>query len=362
MKVNRNLELRTGCRLHFGLMELCPDEVNCFAGLGLMLDSPSVHLELGFGSRRTESIEDVEIAASEELKPRIVERLVAWASHASCLLPDAIRVRNALPLHNGLGAGTQTACAVATLLHAFSQASDQDLLPVDWQSSEQLIGSAPQKWLVDHAKRGLRSAIGVQGFLSGGLVFDQGYLPSRDPNGSDFQNRPVETQVAYLNPTWRVVLISPNQKELVAGEREAGMINRIGNHANPNRDAMRELADTIMGCARSGADLQEFAAQLDRYTEYAGRVFASMQGGQYSSQAVDSAVVAARRAGLVGVGQSSWGPTVFGFSEDSDGAEKAKHSIEAEYRQGKCTVSVSKPAMSGAQYRWTASKMADEQL
>ena len=38
------LEVRTGCRLHFGLMELADGRPLRFGGLGLMLDQPGWHL------------------------------------------------------------------------------------------------------------------------------------------------------------------------------------------------------------------------------------------------------------------------------------------------------------------------------
>jgi predicted sugar kinase len=49
-----------------------------------------------------------------------------------------------------------------------------------------------------------------------------------------------------------------------------------------------------------------------------GEAFVALQGGVYGNPA---AVEFLRRQGVRGVGQSSWGPTVFGIVEDSDQAK-----------------------------------------
>ncbi|MEZ6077977.1 MAG: hypothetical protein R3C56_20595 [Pirellulaceae bacterium] len=49
------LHLQTGCRLHFGLIELAAGEPMRFAGLGLMLDQPN--FELAFSAAESFTVD-----------------------------------------------------------------------------------------------------------------------------------------------------------------------------------------------------------------------------------------------------------------------------------------------------------------
>ena len=54
-----------------------------------------------------------------------------------------------------------------------------------------------------------------------------------------------------------------------------------------------------------------FAASLFRYGHLAGECFAARQGGPYNGPRLAAIVAKLRDLGIVGVGQSSWGPTIF---------------------------------------------------
>jgi predicted sugar kinase len=61
-------------------------------------------------------------------------------------------------------------------------------------------------------------------------------------------------------------------------------------------------------------DLASFGAALTELQQQVGQCFAAVQGGIYARTDLDSFVAALRAEGLHGVGQSSWGPTLYGFS------------------------------------------------
>src|SRR5262249_56077258 len=62
-----------------------------------------------------------------------------------------------------------------------------------------------------------------------------------------------------------------------------------------------------------GGGVQEFNGR-------AGEPFAAAQGGPYASSEIADLIAEVRRAGVRGVGQSSWGPTVFAVVGDGDSA------------------------------------------
>ena len=63
--------------------------------------------------------------------------------------------------------------------------------------------------------------------------------------------------------------------------------------------------------ALAARDLNAFGEALYEFNARAGDAFAPAQGGRYSGPAVANCVARLRARGITGVGQSSWGPTVF---------------------------------------------------
>jgi predicted sugar kinase len=73
--------------------------------------------------------------------------------------------------------------------------------------------------------------------------------------------------------------------------------------------------------ALNEGDLTAFGEALYEFNVLAGEAFAAEQGGLYVNPCVAEAVHALRSLGVRGVGQSSWGPTVFALVADVDQAE-----------------------------------------
>ncbi|HBE66588.1 MAG TPA: hypothetical protein DDW52_00430, partial [Planctomycetaceae bacterium] len=141
------VDVVTGCRIHFGLAELYRGSQNCFAGIGLALAEPGFDLSL----------------VSTTASPPIANRFTGpdyteYHHRASAVLERCglgegwqVSFRSVLPLHHGLGAGTQLAMAVA--------AACQAVLKPGQPSTEQLVALSG---------RGKRSAIGLCAFTGGG--------------------------------------------------------------------------------------------------------------------------------------------------------------------------------------------------
>lgn len=64
-------------------------------------------------------------------------------------------------------------------------------------------------------------------------------------------------------------------------------------------------------------DLPAMGAALMEIQAHVGAVFAPAQGGTYASPTGRAIVEALARAGFVGIGQSSWGPTLYAFTDQS---------------------------------------------
>lgn len=336
------LEVRTGCRLHFGLMELCPSAPWCYGGLGIMLDSPGFRLRLSgrHGERAEINGGTPEVSQRIQSVLRRRQELVPGAR-----VPEFIAVESELPLHSGLGSGTQLASAIAAGADVFTRENqDATWTSGDWYEFSVAFPEMPDQWLLEHSGRGARSAVGLKGFFSAGLVMDYGNRPDED-----FATR---TQVLNLPEPWRVITLCPELDELTSGEKEHTLLSKIGRQTNPHSQRMYALAEKALHLATKAVNFDPFTSCLEEYMEWAGRVFLEHQGGMYNGEKVASAVELARAVGLQGVGQSSWGPTVFGFTKNQAKAEEAVRELKSRGSSSPIAINISTPATKGAEFRF----------
>jgi beta-ribofuranosylaminobenzene 5'-phosphate synthase len=272
-------------RLHFGLLAVPvagdPDPpARQFGGVGLMIAEPCVTLRVSQAQ---------EWSATGPEAARALSFVRTFAASLPDLPPHAIEVESCPEPHAGLGSGTALALAVAKALAVEAGHGD-------WPATE----------LAVRVGRGLRSAVGVHGFEHGGLIVEAGKLPGEA----------VAPLVGrYEFPAeWRVVLARPAGAPAWHGARERGAFARLGRN-NPT-DALCRIVLTGMLPALAARDLDAFGEALHEYNARAGEAFAAEQGGPYAGPAVTELVESLKGAGVKGVGQSSWGPTVFAVTAD----------------------------------------------
>ena len=78
-------------------------------------------------------------------------------------------------------------------------------------------------------------------------------------------------------------------------------------------------------------DLPAFGGALMELQAHVGAIFAPAQGGIYTSPHAAAIVEVLGRSGFVGIGQSSWGPTLYAFSDrpPEDMASLASHRLRS---------------------------------
>jgi len=341
------LEVRTGCRLHFGLLELAEDQELRFGGIGLMLEQPGWQLRFSPTPGGNEQL----TPASAEIEMRIAQtrsRLGTSDCQAAVMQP--------LSLHHGLGAGTQLACAVAVGQLLVEQVRSGHLQPPqvgvsntgEWQDVSTTLANLQPSELAALSGRGLRSAIGLVGFIQGGFILDRGYSAGREV-------RSVTAERVDWPEAWRAVLLVPQATQVISGEQESSMLHEIGRYPNPHRPHMLQLALNALHAARTNGDFNSCMESLEAYMLLAGELFNEQQGGLYNGPQVARTVERAKQAALRGVGQSSWGPTVFGFAADQAAAERAIELLRQDAELA--SISIAKPAQQGAQWRFNSSPL-----
>jgi beta-RFAP synthase len=221
-----------------------------------------------------------------------------WGQFHRQELPSArLTIEKAIPEHAGLGSGTQLALAVAAALNAFVGLPSQ----------------TPQELAIS-VGRGLRSAVGTYGFVFGGLIVEQGKFP-------DEPISPLDCRID-LPPDWRFVLVKPRGLVGIAGREEVEAFAALTDvPANVTDELIAETRDRLVPAAATG-DFATFAQSLYRFGRLSGECFAAKQGGAYNGPVLAALVQRIREMGQVGVGQSSWGPTIF-VAEPSQAAAEA---------------------------------------
>lgn len=284
-------------RLHFGLLGWGPHVTRQFGGFGLMIESPNFTVTAETADR------DV-IEASPERIDRLSAQLITLRSRLQSRgleLPTCqFRFESGQPPHFGLGSGTQTTLAMAE--------SALILSGCDIPSKEETISVAG---------RYPRSGVGTHGYFSGGLIVDEGH-----PSGSTEPREPARLLRRCDWPdAWHIVTVFPHESAGPSGKRESAAFEEL---PPPSAEAIRHVSGLIResflpAIDTADPDFESAMAALEATQEIVGGWFAPAQGGHvFGSGQRDRLVSALRNLGLRGLGQSSWGPTLFGFSCESE--------------------------------------------
>lgn len=313
---NGSLIIECGARLHFGLWAWGDVHARQFGGVGMMIDRPWLV---------------VRFAASDHFEPgeKLGERVQKFAARCvahwklTSLPPVRIEVLEHPPQHAGFGLGTQLGMAIA---RGMAESLDgEQLSPTE---------------LAIAAGRGSRSAIGTHGFELGGLLIDAGKREG-DTVGM------LEQRIAVPSE-WRIVLVTPNKGSGMAGDAERSAFANLPPVPEEITRRLQDLATETIAPACAAADFDTFARGIYEYGHAAGLCFAAVQGGAYASVGVTRVVELLRSLGVAGVGQSSWGPTVFAMARDESQAAEIRAQLLETLSSDDYTITIAAAKNDGA--------------
>jgi len=278
-------------RLHFGLLDLRGALGRRFGGIGAAAPAPTLLISARAAGALDVQGEDAERAAD------YARRFLASQPAGRGPGGAQLRVHRALPAHAGLGSGTQLALAVARALAEISA------IATDAPGLARAMGRAQ------------RSAIGTWTFAGGGLVLEGGRRPSSDDVG------PLLARLPFP-PGWRCVVGVPLAAPGLSGADEAAAFAALP--PPPAGDAERVAHLVLMALlpALVEADLATFGAALSAVQAATGRWFAPIQGGVFASGPSEELIRRMIEWGAHGVGQSSWGPAVYGIVDGEDAGRR----------------------------------------
>jgi beta-RFAP synthase len=287
--------VEAAARLHFGVLDLRGGLGRWFGGIGAASPGPTLLVSAVRAGQLEVAGEDAERA--REYARRVLSAFgVAGGAR--------VTVARAIPPHVGLGSGTQLALAVARALselHGFT---------ADTGELARALG------------RARRSAIGTHAFDGGGLVVEGGHRPERGDVA------PLLARIGFP-PTWWCVVGVPDTAPGISGAAERAAFARLP--PPPLRAVERVAHLVLMGLlpALADSDLEAFGEALGEIQSVTGEWFAPVQGGTYSPGAAAELVARMKARGARGVGQSSWGPAVYGLVEGPEAGERLRRDVRA---------------------------------
>lgn len=320
--MTRTVVVKAASRLHFGMLSFGQPDVRQYGGIGAMIDAPGVVVKLAPAEQFSAVGLHAERAAT--FARRAAEKL----GHAKPLRCQ-VTVLAAPPEHAGLGLGTSLGLAVATAVAEWLGRPTRD--PVV------LSG------LVD---RGRRSAVGTYGFVQGGLILEAGKL-------ADESLAPLVARVE-LPSQWRFLLLRPPVPPGLSGSDEQQAFAELPPVPHEVTAQLCQEALLHLVPAARLRRFDEFSQSVYRYGYLAGTCFATAQGGAYANERLTQLVTLLRRWGIAGVGQSSWGPTLFALLPDRSQAEALMAQLRAHQETCDLELTLAAPVGRGAEITVTA--------
>lgn len=351
------IEVHTPCRLHFGLLAYSRDASRQFGGVGLMVRRPRVVVRVAPADRFTATgpmaervLSFAHTFAGNWAALRSTADRAARSAHRRgrshrdddglgagnlagrepiAIQGAAIEVVEAPRAHTGLGTGTQLAMAVAHALAKLFTGDDEEDLGVSELAS--LVG------------RGARSAIGAHGFFHGGLIIEGGKL-HREALSPMLVQQPFPSD-------WRLVLITPDRLVGIHGDREKQAFSRMAPIPQDVTAQMCRLVLLGLLPAAIERDLPHFSRSLFELQQRVGACFASAQGGIFADPLLGRIVEFIRGQGIEGVGQSSWGPTLYAITAGEADARSLASQLRTRFELGEHEVLVTAADNQGCEVR-----------
>ena len=283
-------------RLHFGVLDLRGALGRRFGGLGAAIPSPSLLVEVA-PSRDGVEAEGPDAERAAGFARRFLE-------HHGLRSGSRVVVHRPIPAHSGLGSGTQLGLAVARAL------AELHGLPTE------------PTGLARAVSRGRRSAIGTWAFALGGFIVEGGRRPG-DEGVAPLIGR-YEVPAA-----WRCVVAIPPGSPGLSGEAEAAAFARLPPPPEGEVERVSHLVLMQLLPALVQGDLASFGSALSEIQRVTGTWFAPQQGGVFAPGPGEALIRQLGEWGAAGVGQSSWGPAVYGLVE----GEEAGAALRARCRE-----------------------------
>lgn len=302
-------------RIHFGLFGGKSQHERSFGGLGVMVDQPGLQLSIQPASEmRYEGLQSQRTKQFTESWLRFTGHTPSTAFH--------VVLHQCPESHIGLGTGTQLGLAVAAGLFQFC------------------CGETPAiETVAESVGRGKRSGVGTYGFLHGGLIVDRGKTANEKLAGLDLH--------LPFPEDWRFVLIKSEADSGLSGTQEENFFTESTESLIGKRNQLIEIAKSQIVPAVIKKDFDTFSQAVYQFGKTSGSYFSKVQGGPFNGRRITEIITRLREFGFMGVGQSSWGPTVYAVAKSDNEANRISELMSIHLSRQE-TMIVTRPSRGGA--------------
>ncbi|MFO7793204.1 MAG: hypothetical protein R6W73_09565 [Candidatus Saliniplasma sp.] len=276
--------IKTPSRLHMGIIDLSREFIRSYGALGLTIKD-------GF---------TIEVGKKEKgLNIKANKRNVMEVQKVYNQLKGALQIKNGfnvkveedIPRHVGLGSTTQLSLGTGL---AMAKLSGYDLDPIK---------------LADIVDRAKFSAIGTYGFKHGGFILEGG------------KSAPIEMPPLLFREKipkdWRFIIICAKRWEGFDEEEEQPIMEELKVDKRFPRIISHHIVMGILPALKK-EDIEDFGYHMSEIQKAVGTSFSEYQKGIYHPAVGD--IIKELKKHTYGVGQSSWGPTIYGLTTE----DKAK--------------------------------------
>lgn len=286
------IHIRTPSRLHFGIIDLSGSLGRRYGSAGLAIDGLGYEILAEISNRMT-----VTGPLEDARRAREIAKKVTKIYNISGKVK--INILRSIPMHVGLGSTTQITLALST---AITRLFGKEISPVE---------------LAERLGRGKNSGVGTYAFVRGGFIVDGGVKEGKFPPLIFRRDFPEE---------WRFVIVIPKGVRRMDEKTEEGLFKKITAPANAARTICHLLIMKMLPSILEH-DVVSFGQALTEAQRLVGKTFSHHQGGIFSSRLASEITDRMLKDGAYGVGQSSWGPTVYGLADGESHARELSKSV-----------------------------------
>ena len=327
----KGVRVESSARLHLGFYNFVSDDI-LYGGFGVAISEPRVVVDV-YPS------ETLVVKASGD--DRVVVEEVARKLGVTT---GYIEVRESIPRHVGLGSTTQLMLSTGVALsriHGLSYTVRE---------------------LAVKLGRGFVSGIGIACFEKGGFVVDSGRRSSTGrlykPRTVDDLPKPV-IQVS-VPEEWYFIIVLPVGRRGLEDNREEQLLDKP---EKPPVEIQLEIYRSFLLGILPGIlnnDPVLFGKALSRIQELVGKYFSKHQGGVFCCRETEEAINILRKHGVLGYGQSSWGPVAYGLVYGRENASRIRDLVVKEIEETgiEARVLVARPRNTGARVRFITGRNA----
>ena len=295
--------IKTPSRLHLTLIDLNGSLGRIDGGVGLTLEKPALVLKMkrnnGEISVKFQNREKIPFNVISDYEDKIKTSAGRMMDYLELDGGYRFTVRETYPSHSGLGSGTQISLATAKLI----------------SESENHRITVPQ--IADIVGRGGTSGIGVASFNKGGFIVDGGHHQGEKPHflpSSASPASPPPILARYDFPVdWKVILVVPHVEKNVSGKKEVNIFQEYCPIPVEEVQRLSHLLLMKMMPAVLEEDLEGFGESVNSIQDIG---FKRIEN-QLQKPIIGEIMQLLRDAGAPGVGMSSFGPTIYAVTDNS---------------------------------------------